>query len=442
MELLLVNNPPARLFALMSLVFAAPLASAADYVVATNGDDGNPGTESQPWRTLQHAADSVGAGDTVSVRSGDYAGAYIENSGTSSQPIVFRAFGSETPSITEDNPETPDGINIEGASYVTVQGFTLNGRSRAGIRAATCDHVTIRDNRIDGSGKWGIFTAFCDDIVIDHNVAANTDEQHGIYVSNSGDRPIVRNNTIYGNTQAGIHMNGDISNGGDGVISDALVENNVIWDNGSGGASGINCDGVQDSLIRNNLIFDEHASGISLYQIDGGEASTGNRVLNNTILVASDGRWALNIQDGARNNVASNNILLNANSSHGAIDISDDSLSGFSADNNAVTDRFTTNGGDSVLSLSEWRSETGNDANSFVSASSNLFTNAADDDYSLSSTSPAIDAGETVADVPSDILGVARPQGAGFDIGAYEREDGEGGGGGDPVDPILASGFD
>src|SRR5215813_2412241 len=116
MELLLVNNPPARLFALMSLVFAAPLASAADYVVATNGDDGNPGTQDQPWRTLQHAADSVGPGDTVSVRAGDYAGAYIENSGTSSQPIVFRAYGDEVASITDDNPETPDGINVEGAS--------------------------------------------------------------------------------------------------------------------------------------------------------------------------------------------------------------------------------------------------------------------------------------------------------------------------------------
>lgn len=442
MEFLLVNHSPARLVALVSLVFAAPLAGAADYVVATNGDDANPGTQDRPWRTLQHAANSVGAGDTVSVRAGNYAGAYIEHSGTSSQPIVFRAFGDEAPSITEDNPETPDGINVEGASYVTVQGFAVSGRSRAGIRAATCDHVTIRDNHIDGSGKWGIFTAFCDDVLIDHNVAANTVEQHGIYVSNSGDRPVVRNNTIYGNTQAGIHMNGDISNGGDGVISDAVVENNVIRDNGSGGASGINCDGVQDSVIRNNLIFDEHASGISLYQIDGGAASTGNRVLNNTILVAADGRWALNIQDGARNNTARNNILLNANASHGAIDISDDSLDGFSADHNAVTDRFTTNGGDSVLSLAEWRSETGNDPNSLVASSSNLFANAGGDDYTLSPTSAAIDAGQALADVPTDLLGVARPQGAGFDIGAYERPDGGGGGGGEEGDPILADGFD
>ncbi len=209
----------------------------------------------------------------------------------------------------------------------------------------------------------------------------------------------------------------------------------MIWDNGSGGASGINCDGVQDSLIRNNLIFDEHASGISLYQIDGGEASTGNRVLNNTILVAADGRWALNIQDGARNNAASNNILLNANSSHGAIDISGDSLDGFSADNNAVTDRFTTDGGDSVLSLSEWRSETGNGCELVRVVIVESLHGPVGRRLFVSSTSPAIDAGETLADVPADILGVARPQGAGFDIGAYEREDG---GGGDPVDPILA----
>ena len=95
-----------------------------------------------------------------------------------------------------------------------------------------------------------------------------------------------------------------------------------------------------------------------------------------------------------------------------------------------------------MLSLSEWRSETGNDANSFVSASSNLFENPSGDDYSLASSSPAIDAGETLADVPTDILGVVRPQGAGFDIGAYEREDDDGGGGDDEPDEIIANGFD
>ena len=42
-------------------------------------------------------------------------------------------------------------------------------------------------------------------------------------------------------------------------------------------------------------------------------------------------------------------------------------------------------------------------------------------DYHLSATSPARDAGTALPDLPSDLDGIARPQGARFDIGAYER---------------------
>jgi hypothetical protein len=269
--------------------------------------------------------------------------------------------------------------------------------------------------------------------LIENNVTSRSGEQHGIYVGNSGDRPVIRGNVIFGNNANGIHMNGDVSQGGDGIISDAVVENNVIYDNGLGGGSGINCDGVQDSLIRNNLIYDEHSSGISLYQIDGGGPSTGNRVLDNTVLIASNGRWALNIQDGAANTTARNNILWNDHSFRGSLDISADSLPGFTDDNNAVMERFTSDGGDSILTLAEWQQQTGQDAQSFVATPAQLFVDAASNDYRLSATSPALDSGETRADVPTDILGVVRPQGAGFDVGAYERPAG---------DLIFADGFD
>ena len=79
----------------------------------------------------------------------------------------------------------------------------------------------------------------------------------------SGDNPIIRGN-IHDNHACGLHMNGDASMGGDGVISNALVENNVIYNNGVGGGSGINCDGVTDSIIRNNLLYNNHANGRSL----------------------------------------------------------------------------------------------------------------------------------------------------------------------------------
>lgn len=41
-------------------------------------------------------------------------------------------------------------------------------------------------------------------------------------------------------------------------------------------------------------------------------------------------------------------------------------------------------------------------------------------DFRLQATSPLIDAGATVADAANDYVGVSRPQGAAFDIGAYE----------------------
>src|SRR6202008_541842 len=42
------------------------------FYVSTTGSDSNPGTISSPWRTIQHAANSVQAGDTVYVRGGVY----------------------------------------------------------------------------------------------------------------------------------------------------------------------------------------------------------------------------------------------------------------------------------------------------------------------------------------------------------------------------------
>lgn len=426
-----------RAIALAALL-AGPTAHAAIHHVAPppTGSDGNPGTEAQPWATLQHAASRVQPGDTIRVRNGNYAGAQFTTSGSAAQPIVLEAAPGASPAITADNPRTPDGINLEGASYMTVRGFTVNGRTRAGIRAVTCNHVTISNNRMDQNGRWGILTGFCDDLVIEDNVTSRSTVEHGIYVSNSGDRPVIRRNISWGNRANGIHMNGDAEQGGDGVISNALVEANLIHGNGQGGGgSGINMDGVRDSLIRNNLIHASHASGISLYRIDGGGASSGNRVLNNTVLVASDGRWALNIQDGSSGNIVRNNILWNAHGSRGSIDISSNSLPGFDSDYNVVMDRLTTNGGDSVLTLAQWRAQTGQDAHSRVATPAQLFVAPTQDDYHLAAASPALDVGETRADVTADLEGVTRPQGAGTDVGAYERRVAAG-------DPIFGNGFD
>ena len=125
----------------------------------------------------------------------------------------------------------------------------MTGMPRAGIRAVTDNHVTIRGNVCDQNNTWGIFTGFSDDLLIQGNIASRSATQHGIYVSNSGDRPAIRGNMVWGNAGSGIQLNADLSSGGDGIISAALIDGNTIYDNGRLGGSGINCDGIQNSRI-------------------------------------------------------------------------------------------------------------------------------------------------------------------------------------------------
>ena len=424
------------------------------YYVSTSGANGAAGNAAAPWRTLQYAADRVAAGDTVIVLPGNYVGFDLRTSGTSSNRITFKAQSGAV--IDQRNPRTPDGINLEGVSYVTIDGFTLNGTgdpatSRTGIRVVGdgfdtgvfSTGVILQYNVCDRWGVWGILTGFADDIVIQNNVCSRSAEQHGIYFSNSADRPIIRNNRCWGNAGCGIHMNADIETGNtelpnvDGMISGALVDGNTCYANGAGsafgvgGGSGINCDGVRNSRITNNLLHDNHAGGISLYQIDAAGPAIGNVVANNTVIQASDGRWCLLVTDGATGTTVFNNIFFNLHSFRGSISVSPDSAGGFVSDYNFLDPRFSTDDGDSAVGLAQWRAATGDDAHSTALTSAQmqaLFTNYATKDFTLSASSAAIDKGVsgltngTLKGAPTtDRIGSARPSGAGWDVGAYER---------------------
>ncbi|HYD48400.1 MAG TPA: right-handed parallel beta-helix repeat-containing protein [Terriglobales bacterium] len=398
---------------------AVPVDAATYYVKNGGSNAANGLSPATAWATLNYAADRVMPGDTVRVQNGSYQGFYLDRSGSPGSPITFLADGAEV-QITSDNGTTPDGINVEGAAHVVIDGFQVHNRTRSGIRVALSEFVTIRNCNTGHNGRWGIFTGFADDLTIEHNQTHHSVLEHGIYVSNSGDRPVIRNNHSYDNYANGIHMNGDESQGGDGVISNALVENNIIHGNGTGGGSGINMDGVSNSIVRNNLLYDNHASGISLYRIDGATGSRNNLVINNTIINASNARWCINISGGSTGNTLRNNILYNLHSFRGVITIDSASRSGFTSDYNSLMNRFSTDGGNSVSTLATWQAQ-GYDTHSLLATPSQHFVTPGSD-FHLDPDSPAIDAGSATNAPAQDIEGSPRPAGSGVDLGAYERQ--------------------
>lgn len=409
---------------LFLLLQSAARAGGTTYYVEDDCDGSGNGTIGDPWCTIQEAADAVGAGDTVLINPGTYdGGIQVEVSGTAVNPITFKGNGANV--IVEGDGSGQDGFNIENADYIIVDSITFQHASRAGVRIVLADHVTVRNSTFIDNGKWGVFTGFADYTTVENIESYGAVDEHGIYISNSSDYPVIRGNRLHHNHANGLHMNGDASlsdpdHDSDGVISFGLIENNIIYENGVGGGSGINMDGVTDTIVRNNLLYDNHASGISIYQIDGGSGSQNNLILNNTILMPANGRWAINIPDMTdTNNKIFNNILLSDHSFRGSITIPSASLAGFESDYNIVVNRHSATDGNSNMSLAAWQG-LGFDEHSFIATANDLFVNPAAHDYRLKAGSPAIDAGTTLADVPTDLEGKTRPIGAAFDIGAFE----------------------
>src|SRR5215469_4633667 len=118
------------LLALLLGVSGAFGQSSTSFYVATTGNDSNPGTQTSPWRTVQHAADTARAGSTINVRAGIYEELVtIHASGNPSEGyITFKSFPGET-AILDATRFTPDArsaiLTIYDKSYVRIEGFEI-----------------------------------------------------------------------------------------------------------------------------------------------------------------------------------------------------------------------------------------------------------------------------------------------------------------------------
>jgi parallel beta-helix repeat protein len=394
------------------------LAWGADYWVATNGSDAAAGSQGAPWATIQHAVDSVQPGDSVTVTDGSYAGFWMKNrAGDAQHRFTIRAQHVGGARITGPSPtasDPNDAIQLLSVSFATIDGFDVTGAPRAGVSIRTIGDVTGADTRDDvvshcrshdnGAGVTagrhdGIFTGFAQNVLLENNEVDHNAE-HGIYVSNSADNPVVRGNRSHDNKANGLQINADLSSGGDGVISHWLMENNVVY--GNGGAAAVNLDGATFGTLRNNLVYRNANGGVALFKGDAAEASHDNVVVNNTVYNPNGTRFGIQINDGADNNVVFDNVFW---SSAAGMEVG--AVHGLVHDYNVVS------------------SYSGGSASTHepTTDSMRLFVDPKADDYH---GGPALLGQGTgsLAGISSpalDLSGNARPQGGSYDIGCYQH---------------------
>lgn len=230
------------------------------YYVSTSGSDSNPGSFSAPWRTIQHAANSVSAGATVYVFGGVYNEAVIfQASGTASAPIVFASYPGQTAAIDGTGVKccgstgTQGLITITNLSYVTVSGFEIR-------------NYTTSNKNDTPAGVWvngsGTGVQILNNIV--HNIATTSEKKGNAF---------------------GISVYGTAMSPETGLV----INGNEVYDLKTGESESINvCGNVTYFAITNNLVHDNDNIGIVAIGYEntapvGYDESTYGEIAGNTV---------------------------------------------------------------------------------------------------------------------------------------------------------------
>ena len=171
-------EPSATASATATATSAPTKPAVAVYYVALTGNDSNPGTQSQPWRTIQKAANTMVAGDSTTVLAGNYSErVQVTRSGAPAAPITYRAEGTVTMkgftvradyitiggfeiSDTDDIWDDGAGIFVEG-SYCVIEGNYVHFATRSGIwlsaspwDGSKTSYCIVKNNRLYRNGGW------------------------------------------------------------------------------------------------------------------------------------------------------------------------------------------------------------------------------------------------------------------------------------------------
>jgi Right handed beta helix region len=275
----------------------------SSFYVSTTGDDSSPGTQTAPWRTIQHAADTVRAGSTVYVRGGIYEELVsIKASGNETEGyITFRSYPGET-AVLDAEHFAPDGrsgiLTIHNQSYVRIEGFEIRNYRTAEHRLTPLgisvmgagSHIELLKNNVHhieqnfdgrdapgrGGNGFGIAAYGTDaktpisELVIDGNEVHHlkTGSSESLVVNGNVTNFRITHNVVHDNNNIGIDVIGfehtapdpSVDQARDGVVSGNLVYNITSRGNPAYGndesSDGIYVDGGTRILIEQNVIHD------------------------------------------------------------------------------------------------------------------------------------------------------------------------------------------
>ncbi|MBM4466484.1 MAG: CSLREA domain-containing protein [Chloroflexi bacterium] len=452
------------------------------YYVSPDGDDANPGSFDQPWRTIQHAVDSVGPGDTIWVRGGTYnEGVNITASGLPGLPITLIGYPGEKAILDGSGLERRDGIDIGGADHWTFQDLVVQDYSLEGERGfgfVSWHHsqgITLRHLEFSLVGTPIKFYLGGEEVLIEDVYGHDYDyagfdcgptgpcrgftlrrvimlggsrialrgSPNPRFWPGSGDPGRAQLNPLMMGPGEGNGMAADgfaveegiailvedcLAGGhaGDGFNfkSDRTTLRRVISRHNRG--SNIKLAGWRSSLI-NSLSYDSGQANLVL--AEGGSYT----VINNTIASRTSYGYLATL-GGYQTSIPTsislyNNIFYNDHPEmsgptvyypEGAILTADHNLyyNPYGEDQVICADFAGRCFSSDEINDGTWYAETGNGQHSLYADP--LFVHAADRDYHLTAYSPAIDVGTSEGAPTVDLDGVSRPQGGGHDIGAYE----------------------
>lgn len=127
-----------------------------DYYLAPDGNDGNPGTATRPFGSLQALLDALRAGDTGHVRSGTYRPTgYADTDGTDgTQNAPIQLVGhDDDPVVFDFGDGSYGGLRLWQSDWWELRDFTVRNAPSRGIYVfGGSENVTIENVVVEDSG--------------------------------------------------------------------------------------------------------------------------------------------------------------------------------------------------------------------------------------------------------------------------------------------------